>query len=278
MCYNINIFNRIFYHHEDNERIKLMSTYMKMNKTWISSAHQGFVKDGVHQNTLAAYLLAADKGADMIETDERTTKDGIIVANHDPSVKAFNENGELVEYVISETNYEDIAKLRFVKGGDDGCRVPTLKEVLHLAYFTGMCLNIDLKEGITHAEEIAEMVVSSGMRGRVVYATNASGAAAINKILAIDPDARFIDTKQNYTREKLADVKDYANKCFVYTGDFSDENIAEIRKSGCMLATISLNADNAKAAFKHHPDMAEYPHTSDFEAIDKEILNAVKYW
>ena len=42
-----------------------------------------------------------------------------------------------------------------------------------------------------------------------------------------------------------------------------------------MLAAISLNNSNAHAAFKHHPDMAEYPHTSDFEAIDREILNSV---
>ena len=36
-----------------------------------------------------------------------------------------------------------------------------------------------------------------------------------------------------------------------------------------MLAAISLNEDNAKDAFRHHPDMAEYLHTSDFEKIDK---------
>ena len=111
-----------------------------------------------------------------------------------------------------------------------------------------------------------------GMRGRCVYATNGAGAEAIDLILSIDPQARFIDTKQNYTKEALKTVKDYPAKCYVYTGDFSDENIEEIRSSGCMLAAISLNEDNAKEAFRHHPDMAEYPHTSDFEKIEKELL------
>ena len=68
----------------------------KLSKTWISSAHQGFVTEGIHSNTLAAYMLAAKKGADMIETDERTTRDGVIIVNHDPSVKGFDENGEPV--------------------------------------------------------------------------------------------------------------------------------------------------------------------------------------
>lgn len=255
-----------------------MSTYMNMKKTWISSSHQGFITEGVHQNTLAAYLNSAKKGADMIETDERTTRDGVIVANHDATVKAYNENGEFVEYTIAETDYADLAKLRFFVGSDEGAAVPTLESVLHLAYFTGMCVNIDLKEGAAHAEEIAHMVVGMGMSGRVVYATNGSGAETINNILKIDPDARFIDTKKNYTKEKLASVENYPSKCFVYTSDFSDQNIAEIRESGCLLATISLNANNAKDAFRHHPDMAEYPHTSDFEAIDNEILNSVKFW
>ena len=96
--------------------------------------------------------------------------------------------------------------------------------------------------------------------------------SSIKKILKIDPDANFIDTPANYTAEKLAGVPDYQAKCFAYTSDFSDENIARIRESGCMLAAISLNEENAASAFRHHPDMAEYPHMYDFEKIDKMIL------
>lgn len=255
-----------------------MAELIKMRKTWISSAHQGFVLGDIHSNTIAAYLLAAKKGADMIETDARTTSDGVLVVNHDPTVKGFDENGNRIEYEISKTTLSDIKKITLVQNGGDDSRVPTLSETLHLAYFTGMCINIDLKEGLLHAKDVAKLVVSHGMRGRTIYATNGAGAEAINEILKIDPEARFIDTKENYTAEKLSTVPNYAAKCFVYTGNFSDENIKEIRESGCMLATISLNANNAKDAFRHHPDMAEYPHTSDFEAIDNDIISSVKYF
>lgn len=249
-----------------------MNTFFKRNKTWISSAHQGFVQEGIYQNTLPAYRLAAKKGADMIETDARMTKDGVLIVNHDPDIKGFDENGNSLQYIISETAWKDISKVRFIKDKDDAC-VPTLSETLDLAYFSGMCINIDLKEGLLHAEEIACEVVKHGMRGRTVYATNGAGAEAIRRILSIDPEARFIDTKENFTKENLKEIKDYAAKCYVYTGDFSDENIAEIRKSGCMLAAISLNESNAEDAFRHHPDMAEYPHLYDFAAIDQMILN-----
>ncbi len=243
-----------------------------MEKTWMTSAHQGYVKNGIYQNTLAAYMLAAQKGADMIETDARMTKDGVLIVNHDSDIKAFDADGNAVRYEISETEYSVIASLRFSRDGSDSSRIPTLGEVLSLAYFTGMHVNIDMKEGLAHAEEIARAVVCHGMRGRAVYATNGAGEEAIRCVLKIDPDARFIDTKQNFTEEKLSGIENYRSRCYVYTSDFSDENIAQIRKSGCMLAAISLNADNAEDAFRHHPDMAEYPHTSDFEAIDREVL------
>ncbi len=247
--------------------------FSKLRKTWISSAHQGFVQEGIHPNTLPAYALAAKKGADMIETDARMTRDGVLVVHHDADVKGFDAAGNSVTCLISETGFEDIEKIRLTQDAVcEGNRIPTLEETLNLAYFTGMCINIDLKEGLLHAEEIARLAVRCGMRGRTVYATNGAGAAAILKILKIDPQARFIDTKKNYTREALEIVPDYPARCFVYTDDFSEKNIAEIRKSGCMLAAISLNAENAPAAFRCHPDMAEYPHTSDFEQIDREIL------
>lgn len=244
----------------------------KLSKTWISSAHQGFVQEYVHSNTLEAFRLAAQKGADMIETDARMTKDGVLACNHDDTVKGFDEHGNAVSLLITDASYADIRKVRLLSKNHEKNFVPTLQEVLHFAYFSGICVNIDLKEGILHAEQIARLVVSSGMRGRVVYATNGAGEQAIRTVLAIDPQARFIDTKANYTKEKLQNIPDYPDKCFVYTSDFSDENIEEIRQSGCRLATISLNAQNAENAFRHHPDMAEYPHTSDFAAIDKQIL------
>lgn len=245
----------------------------RRKKTWITSAHQGFVTDGIHSNTLAAYELAAQKGADMIETDARMTKDGILIVNHDADISGYDKDGNEVTYIIANTDYSDIREISLLKNNANKNRVPTLKEALDIAYKKGMCINIDLKEGIKHAEQIANLVVQTGMRGRTVYATNGAGAEAVNLILSIDPDAKFIDTKQNYTKEALKSVKDYPSKCFVYTGDFSDKNIKQIRESGCMLAAISLNKENAKDAFIHHPDMAEYPHTNDFAEIEKNLFD-----
>lgn len=249
-----------------------------MRKSWISSAHQGCVKDGMHSNTLSSFILAAGLGADMIETDARATSDGVIVANHDPVVRGIDCRGNKVEYTISETPASVITSVILAPDDPRGVQyVPTLEQVLDLCYYTGMLLNIDLKEGLLSAEEIARTAVRFGMKGRVVYATNGSGPDCIHRILKIDSGARFIDTPANFTAENLSSVEYYDNKCFAYTGDFSPENISRIRASGCMLAAIGINSVNAADAFKYHPEMAEYPHTSDFASIDSSVISSAGY-
>lgn len=53
--------------------------------------------------------------------------------------------------MISETDYSVIRNIRLLKERVEENRIPTLKEALYLAYFMGMCINIDLKEGIKNA-------------------------------------------------------------------------------------------------------------------------------
>ncbi len=248
-----------------------------MKKYWISSAHQGFCEAGMHPNTLSAIKLAIDKGANMIETDVRTTADGVFIANHDENVVGFDENGNAVSYIISETHSSVIGKVILAPNDPHGIQyVPTLEEILKLIAHSGIRLNLDLKEGILHAADIAEMVCKYGLQGKVVYATNGSGAESINLILGLDPNAQFIDRPENFTKENLKDIPDYHLKCYAYTSDFSDENIRKIRESGCMLATISLDRNNILDAFRHHPEMAEYPHTSDFAALDRTVLENIR--
>lgn len=246
---------------------------MSRGKTWITSAHQGFVKGNVRSNTLLAVDFAIEAGAEMIETDARTTADGVLIANHDATVVGVDENGRPVEKTIAETTYADLQKIILSESEAYGIqRVATLEEMLLHAHVGGIDINIDLKEGFAHAEEIARLAVACGMGGHTVYAPNGSGFKTIFTILAIDPAARFIDKPCHFNEKTLAAYPDYRTRCFAYTADFSDENIAAIRKSGCMLAAISLDAETAPRGLALAPDMAEYPHTSDFVAIEKAFF------
>ena len=244
-----------------------------IGRTWLTSAHQGYVEGNMRSNTLSAFHLAALRGADMIETDARASRDGVLILNHDPVVRGFTESGEPVEYEVGDTDYSVLRKVVMARDEYGVQYLATLEEALHLCYRDGMIINIDLKNGAAHAEKVARLVLEYGMRGRAIYATNGAGAQTINRVLELDPDARFIDTPRNYTAESLRDVENYTRRCFAYTADFSAGNIRSIRDSGCMLAAISLNAQTIESAMRWHPDMCEYPHTSDFLTITREIID-----
>ena len=247
-------------------------------KCWITSAHKGFAEGVLKENSLAAFYNAYLNGADMIETDARFAGDGVLIANHDPIAEGFNDKCEAVTYVIDETPSQTICSI--ILSEDDAWgvqRIPTLEQVLHLAYHTGLQVNIDLKNGYAAAEAVAKMVLKCGMAGRVVYALNGSGMKGIKAILEIDPDARFIDKGIGFAQT----VKDFAERgkrCFCYTNDMSAENVNTIRDYGCLLALISLDENNFEAAICQKPDMCEFLHTSDFKAIEENYLKKVKLY
>lgn len=251
---------------------------MNHKKNWITSAHRGFVEGELKENSLAAYYNAYLHGAEMIETDARLTSDGVLIVNHDDTVKGFNENGEAVTYIVAETTAEEICSVILSRDEKWGVqRVPTLEQVLHLAYNTGLFVNIDLKNGYKIAEDVSKLVLKCGMIGKVVYALNGSGMDGINAILKIDPDARFIDRGECFANT-VKDFEERGKRCFCYTWDSCKSEIEAIRNSGCLLALISLNENNFKEAIALHPDMCEYLHTSDFKLIEEEYLKTIKLY
>ncbi len=129
---------------------------MSNKKSWISSAHRGFVDGTLKENSLAAYYNAYLNGADMIETDARLSSDGVLIVNHDDTVRGFNDKGEAVTYVVADTPSEILCSVILSNDEKWGVqRIPTLEQVLNLAYHTGLLVNIDLKNGYKIAEAVA---------------------------------------------------------------------------------------------------------------------------
>ncbi len=251
---------------------------MNRRKNWLTSAHRGFVEGELKENSLAAYYNAYLKGADMIETDARLSSDGVLIVNHDDTVRGFNDEGEPVSYEVARTPAKVLRSVILSRDEKWGIqRIPTLEEVLNLVYHTGMLVNIDLKNGLEIAAAVAKLVLKCGLQGKVIYALNRSGMEGINTILAIDPDARFIDCGIDFART-VKDFDERGKRCFCYTSDTSEENVSAIREYGCLLALISLHGGNFEDSIKHHPDMCEFLHTSDFKAIEEQYHNSVRLY
>ncbi|TXH91062.1 MAG: glycerophosphodiester phosphodiesterase [Rhodoferax sp.] len=109
------------------------------------------------EHTLEAYRLAIEQGADFIEPDVVVTKDGQLVARHEPNITATTDVAERPEFAKRKTTREvdgvketgwfvtdfTLAELRTLrakqanaarsKAHDGKYLVPTLKEILDLA-------------------------------------------------------------------------------------------------------------------------------------------------
>ena len=88
------------------------------------------------ENTLPAFALAADMGADMSELDVICTSDGKLVVFHDDTTGRW----ESTDRVVRDITYADTQTLDI-----RGERVPLLADVLDLARTRGMRLNVELK-------------------------------------------------------------------------------------------------------------------------------------
>ena len=83
------------------------------------------------ENTLAAYEEAIKEGADYVEIDLRTTKDGHLVIMHDESTTRMTG----IKGDIKDLNYSDIRDLKIkpaVAGDTTTYRIPELIDVLNL--------------------------------------------------------------------------------------------------------------------------------------------------
>jgi glycerophosphoryl diester phosphodiesterase len=86
------------------------------------------------ENTLAAFQLATQLGAEMWELDTQLTKDGVVVVSHDDHLeRVFG-----VDRRISEITAVELAAL-------GGVEVPTFEAVAALAHENGTGLYVELK-------------------------------------------------------------------------------------------------------------------------------------
>ncbi|HEV7126511.1 MAG TPA: glycerophosphodiester phosphodiesterase family protein [Ktedonobacterales bacterium] len=132
-------------------------------------AHRG-ARAYAPENTLLAFQLAFDLGADAIECDVRRTADGALVIIHDGTLNRTT-NGRGV--VASQT----LADLRALNAGL-GQSIPTLDETLALCAARGRQVNLEVKAetlraalATAEALEPALSALDAGGRQRVLVSS-----------------------------------------------------------------------------------------------------------
>jgi len=122
----------------------------------------------VPENTLAAYEMAIAEGADYVEVDLRTTKDGKLIVLHDESVKKMTGKDALIQNL----NFDEIKNLKIapVAPGDTKTySIPTFESVLALCKGK-INIYLDFKEA--NVAQTYKLIRQAGMQNNVVVYLN----------------------------------------------------------------------------------------------------------
>jgi glycerophosphoryl diester phosphodiesterase len=138
-------------------------------------AHRGVVDRarGTVENTMGAFLLAAERGADGVELDVRVTRDGALVVHHDPTIGDLGPIAGLTAPELPDS-------------------VPLLADVLTV--LPGLFVNIEVKN-LPHepgydpdevvARSVTDLVTDVGMEDRVVISS--FGLPTLASVRAVEP-------------------------------------------------------------------------------------------
>ena len=132
------------------------------DRPWII-AHRG-ASAAERENTLAAFRVARDLGADAVEFDVRRTADGVLVVHHDPAVDGVGP--------LPTTPMRDLRSA--------APWVPTLEEAL--AACDGMWVNAEIKNapsepGFDPDDEVLAAVVDAIPPGTLITSFNPTTVA-----------------------------------------------------------------------------------------------------
>lgn len=128
-------------------------------------AHRG-ASAALPENTLGAFALAAEQGADGIELDVHLSADGVPIVIHDADLaRTTDGSGPVAELTAAEIQMFDAG---------DGDKVPTLDDVFQ-AFGPRFLYNVEIKSGGWRDSgveaAVADLIASYSLETRVVVSS-----------------------------------------------------------------------------------------------------------
>lgn len=229
-------------------------------------AHRG-ASGYAPENTLPAFKMAADMGADGVELDVQLTKDDVIVVCHDERIdRTSNGAGRIADYTLAELKAFDFNNNNYAF---EGTKIPTMEEVFDLLEPTGLTINIELKTGEIFypdlEKKIVELTRKKNWQDRVIYSS--FNHYSIMKIKELDPEAKtgflYADGTLNmpgYAAENQVNAlhpafynlqyEDFMEDCAMYD---IDVNVWTVNSEAAMLRCRDLGVN---AVITNYPDKA----------------------
>ena len=187
--------------------LAVVGSLLAANKLPQVLAHRG-ASGSAPETTLASYRLALGMKVDFLELDVQMSRDGALVAIHDPLVdRTTNGKGAVGEMTLTQLRaldagswfnrtFPDRARPEFA-----GERIPTLEEIIALAQPGTAGLYIETKNPELYPVEfeakVVELVRRRGFEKRVVIQSfNALSIEKVKKLAPEIPTALLVGTLQ----------------------------------------------------------------------------------
>lgn len=195
------------------------------------------------ENTLEAFRLAMDMGADGFELDVHMSKDGELVVIHDESVDRTTDGTGLIKDLT-------LAQLKALDASNHmekyrGAKIPTLSEVYDLIRDTNHIVNVEIKTDECFypgmEEKCLALAKEKGVEERILYSS--FNHHTLLKMRTLKLDARLgmlfgdiLLKPWEYAKQLNVDYL-HPMKMNIYVPDFGDET----RKAGFGINMWTIN-------------------------------------
>ena len=139
------------------------------------------------ENTIEAFRLAAETGADGVELDVQMTRDGELVVAHDETIDRVSDGTGL----IAGLTLKELKKHRFNRTHPEytDAVIPTLAEVFELLRPTQLVINIELKNSLIDYPGLERRAIDLAAKefdlDRVIFSS--FNHASMLRVKAIEP-------------------------------------------------------------------------------------------
>ena len=239
------------------------------------AAHRGVCGANIPCNTLAAYKIAVDQGADVVEIDVAISKDGKYFAFHPWTEPIFLKCGRYLHDMTAE-EIEDL----YILNQDEtptSYKIPTLAEVLALLK-DKVYINVD--KFWTDVKGISEEIRKAGVEKQVIVKTS-TDEKALAEVKKYASDFMFIPmvrSKDEVTDRLLADGVNVIGTEILFETEqedvISDEYIASMHEKGLLVWANAIIYDEKAVISAHHTDdisLVETPDKGWGWLIDKKV-------
>ena len=217
-------------------------------------AHRGVCGANVPCNSIAAYKIALNQGADIVEIDVSKSKDGKFYVFH-----PWMEPQFLKSKYLWELTSEEIDNLHLLNqdGVETSYRVPTLEEVL-LLLKDKVYINVD--KFWTDVKGISDVIRRVGVEKQVIVKTNVD-EKSLNDVAEFAPDFMFMPLvwHKDEVTEILAKkgINQIGTEILFNTENdrcISDEYIKEMHEKGLLVWANSIIYNEKEVISAGHTD------------------------